>query len=357
MDIYNFINSKDIAEYLREQNYQFTVPETAFLIYQSIKLTLEEKIQAWEEIIHTMPDCILDGRRSMVQMSSFHQFLRDYIKIKRKEMKRFYQKENAFYTYETYEEYGGEFCWYPSERYFTDYDLCRREFWINHAETGIEKVKFIKNFIISEEENNGGCIEVETDNQLNVLEIYPMKDDILSDEEIGIDVVFECMWFSFPTPFKRGDILINITPGIKEEPFVLDYMCTWSDKDFRENGDTRENRWAKSSDELLEYHKREGDISDMGYAGYYAGEEEIRHDVNHYYLNLERYPLSLQEKYQALYAISNTITPDKGKGINLELLWKACTLIWQEEKCKEQRKILESSWSEDYLIAAGLKEG
>ena len=57
MDVYRLINSTDISSYLREINYSFTVPEIAFLIYQSNCITQNEKINRWKEIIDTMPDC------------------------------------------------------------------------------------------------------------------------------------------------------------------------------------------------------------------------------------------------------------------------------------------------------------
>ena len=55
MNIFRFINSKDIREYLRELQHQFTVPEAAFLIYMSRTVPLKEKFDAWQEIINTMP--------------------------------------------------------------------------------------------------------------------------------------------------------------------------------------------------------------------------------------------------------------------------------------------------------------
>ena len=55
MDIYKFINSKDVRNYLKEINYEFTPVETAWLIWQSTK-PLEERHKAWQEMIYTMPD-------------------------------------------------------------------------------------------------------------------------------------------------------------------------------------------------------------------------------------------------------------------------------------------------------------
>ncbi len=43
MDVYSLINSKDIAEYLREIHYEFNSLETARLIWKNDYLTFDEK--------------------------------------------------------------------------------------------------------------------------------------------------------------------------------------------------------------------------------------------------------------------------------------------------------------------------
>ena len=42
MDIYRFIDSRDMREHLQKLNYAFTPPETAFLVYRCKAATLEE---------------------------------------------------------------------------------------------------------------------------------------------------------------------------------------------------------------------------------------------------------------------------------------------------------------------------
>ena len=51
VDVCRFINSKDIRDYLRSINYQFTPIEAAWLIYYCRELTLQEKHAAWQELI------------------------------------------------------------------------------------------------------------------------------------------------------------------------------------------------------------------------------------------------------------------------------------------------------------------
>lgn len=42
MDIYRFIDSRDMREHLQKLNYAFTPPEAAFLVYRCKAATLEE---------------------------------------------------------------------------------------------------------------------------------------------------------------------------------------------------------------------------------------------------------------------------------------------------------------------------
>ena len=61
MDIYEFIESKDIREHCRKMQYEFTALESAFLIWQSDK-TIQQKHAAYREIIEVMPDERLNSR-------------------------------------------------------------------------------------------------------------------------------------------------------------------------------------------------------------------------------------------------------------------------------------------------------
>ena len=71
VDVCRFINSKDIRDYLRSINYQFTPIEAAWLIYYCRELTLQEKHAAWQELIDTMPDCPIAKRRWTVICTPF----------------------------------------------------------------------------------------------------------------------------------------------------------------------------------------------------------------------------------------------------------------------------------------------
>ena len=81
-DIYSFINSRDIRKYLRETEYHFSSLEAAWIIWQSMDRTWEEKKAAWAELIRTMPDCEVPERFNCNYRASLHGYLKDYMAVK-----------------------------------------------------------------------------------------------------------------------------------------------------------------------------------------------------------------------------------------------------------------------------------
>lgn len=49
MDIFRFVNSKDIREHLRNIGYEFNSLEAAWLIYQCRDAAIDEKHKAWND--------------------------------------------------------------------------------------------------------------------------------------------------------------------------------------------------------------------------------------------------------------------------------------------------------------------
>ncbi len=72
MDIYSFINSKDIREYLKQIQYQFSSLETAWLIYACRALSFKQKKAEWEQLIISMPDCEVPCVDNWVERNSLH---------------------------------------------------------------------------------------------------------------------------------------------------------------------------------------------------------------------------------------------------------------------------------------------
>lgn len=259
MNIYDFINSRDIAKYLKEINYQFSTLECAWLVWQSCKHTLEQKHEAWQEIIDTMPDCSIEARPNHAEVHSLHNYLKDYIDFQQQSIKRFFYLEpQMFYNGRAHTSNGD--AWDPAthlsveasiDHYRTDYNWD----YLNEQIIGFE----IDKFRIGESLED---MTLSIDEQNQVIDIK-VKDK---------DSLFESLWFDFPTPYKKGDILVEakhgynwLFPGGLCAQFVMDSICT-------EHKDSIDNL------------KKNGTFKDMLAYGYrhYTG-----YDKMYSYMNLE----------------------------------------------------------------------
>lgn len=127
MDMFCFINSKDIREHLQQICYSFTAPEAAFLVWQCRSAILKEKISAWREIIGTMPDSSLT-RRKEEPLENCHDFLRRHIASQETLLKEFPNGKDCVYQYETHDPQRQNWLtddgWVESGKFFNSFDSC-----------------------------------------------------------------------------------------------------------------------------------------------------------------------------------------------------------------------------------------
>ena len=103
MDIYPVIDSLAVREHLQELDYGFCASEMAYLIWQSRKRTLKEKLWAWQELMETTADEeVFSDRRKGTKMS-LHHVLRKYVNAQKNRMEAFQDGKNCVYFY-GYEE-------------------------------------------------------------------------------------------------------------------------------------------------------------------------------------------------------------------------------------------------------------
>ena len=83
-DITEYLNSKDVADYWKKIgfNERCTPQQAAFIIWNSRKVSLDEKISAWERLLDEENDCPLASERQCKNMDlpahltgSLHNFL------------------------------------------------------------------------------------------------------------------------------------------------------------------------------------------------------------------------------------------------------------------------------------------
>lgn len=100
MDIYQYIDSKDMREHLKSLDYQFTAAEAAWIVDRKEKILLKDKLSAWKEIIDTMPDCELPMDIPELGKIGTHELLQEYIAVQQKMMDIFFcEEENTNYEY------------------------------------------------------------------------------------------------------------------------------------------------------------------------------------------------------------------------------------------------------------------
>ena len=80
MNIYDLVNSHSIAEHWKKIDYKPDSLESAWIVYNNMKLSFSEKCKYWEEIINTMPDMeIPDNECCSRSFDSLHSFLRCFM--------------------------------------------------------------------------------------------------------------------------------------------------------------------------------------------------------------------------------------------------------------------------------------
>ena len=332
MDIYNFMNSKDVAEHCRKINHQFNSIEAAFIVYLNRSTTISEKHKAWNEIITTMPDMEIPKRPNIAHYDSLHEFLKMYMELENKLLDRFVADDlDAAYNYDKYYiDDNGESC--EDSRLFptlTDVFVSIQK---DNTDNDIYKCRIQKRWLGEEEK----YIEADIAPNREAISIYGYS--ILTEAEVDILVSFDGLWIEIPTPFQQGDIL-TCNPYVRwhgfGEIFVLDEICYWD----------KSERMKKRLCECA-------DSSDMTAYGYWLNEDgSIFYECMHTYPDLEYYRDELQGKDRTLKAVSSFLKDE----ISLTLLLQAYDIILDEERVKGNRKHL--GYMEEALKSAGLYLG
>jgi hypothetical protein len=333
MDIFRFINSKDIRNYLKEIDYKFSPLETAWLIYQCESATVEEKHGAWQEIIDTMPDCRIEWHSWSAPRESLNKFLKDYMRIENNLIKDYCRDDSgAVYLYSITID--------DSNKYFNDpvicstYDECisriKQDLNVLTDEDGTINYITINKRHIDKPKDNSEMI-INTD--FKVLSIWqPIKND--NDDEI-YNLSFDMLWFAFPTPFKKGDIVWNRYTRYRMDEGVFVLEETAVDMLNRRIQEGKKNGFCDSSD-MIAY-------------GYYQDDDgTIYSECMHNYMNLEYYPHSLNGKEKVLIALSNF---QKAK-IDISLFANAYHHILINEYAKE---CIPKEFTDEGLALAGIK--
>ena len=227
MNIYEFVNSRDIREHWQNIGFVPNTLESAWLVYQSNDHTIEEKHEAWRWIIANMPDCEVARKDIETPQKSLHEFLTRYMEIENAIISNFFAAEvGAVYTYRALWKSELEKCddgteWYKVNSIFATFEDAYAD--------ATEDDELAPLFLEFEKKHLGAhgrsiCIRM-----------TPDKKPVFLDEEFFFDTeeesdlyynVFFYLNFDFPTPFKKGDIICPAkvkykNPKVWDATFVI----------------------------------------------------------------------------------------------------------------------------------------
>ena len=337
MDFTKFINSKDIAKYLKDIHYDFSPMEAAYVVYQSNKRALKEKHRAWKEVIKTTEDFPLKERINMSAYPSFHGFLTDYMNLENDVIKEYKKdEENAIYEYSFYNDDIDDDSFDLIA--YRKYDEIENK--IKELNDGTSYVTLVtKRFFYSKKFFNvyynkrGEILKTET----NICDGNEYTEQLYR--------AFKGMWFNIPTPFKKGDLLCYCkgtipkdAPILKPDLFVIIDFDYWNSKELENNGfkdgkntknfNDRDFEWR---DNFIKRMSEHGDDSDMNFTAYYLDNDKILFSDGFFnYLNLEFFNGKCKGYNRILQALSNHV---KGY-IDDEMFALAFNQILAEEHLK-----------------------
>lgn len=340
-DITTFLNSKDIAEHWKKIGFTCTPVQAAYIIWQSHEKSLQEKHEAWKELMETTPDCpFAEGRRKEhlkrripeALTDSLHAFLKAYMALEDKTLERFYREEaGTAYGYRSFPESRYEAEWHNDFWLYRTAQDCLDD--VNGEAPGREPaVVEVKKYRIGEVD----VIVAQMRADGTVMSLY---DEGWTEEEFDLMWGFRALWFDFPTPFQCGDVLVcKNSPFLGEveqpRPFVLTFLRTWGREDALRMGESEER--AEGFEMVLNRLREVGDMYVRSASGFLLKGSSLQRDDIERYLDCEYCREELKGEMRILKALS---LHAKGQ-IGIELLLKTYHIVLLEEEMRREKKSL-----------------
>ena len=209
MKVFDFVNSKDIREYWQQIGYKPSSLEAAWLIWQSKNHTVEEKHEAWQEIIDKAEDCNIPIGEYATPQPPLHEFLEGYISVEDNLISSFYKTEdNAVFSYRMYFDDDDDRDWYNVSAFFRTFEEAYAHFRDDDEPPHPNFVEFFKIYIGAEDKR----IFVRFNSEMEIVNVDETNFLInVNEREFEIiQFVFQEMNFEFPIPFKKGDIIKRV---------------------------------------------------------------------------------------------------------------------------------------------------
>ena len=225
MDIYNLINSKAIQEHCRKIKHQFNTEELAVLIYRNKRMSIDEKITAYQELITDYPDMEVIERINCKHYDSVKDMIQEEIQRLRDLIEKLEKEE-------------------------TNYEITAE-------------------YLVTENK------------ELKMVNIYDYKSDWLDISNICLNIPTpfkkgDLLVSTSKTPFSEGRIL-----SYDKYPFVLHWLCTWRenfqkmlDKGSHDSSDMQGTGYYISDNEIILENNHDYDSWEY-FTGELKGTEKI----------------------------------------------------------------------------------
>lgn len=231
MDIYSFMNSRDIAEYLKKIEYKFSAYEMAYLVYQSKYTTLAEKLDAWNRIVETTIDQDIPYRwieEEHSAASSVHDLIKKYTYFMKRCIDSFPESDGYWFSIDYMRKGRDRYIDMVFDSFESCIEYLRKDI---HEEDDYLKEKLAEGkelgwwekpkerFIISKWRIGGDRFaEMDLNRGLEPLELTMHHYE--NDNDSCIELLFDNGHIRLPIPFNYGDIVIDAT-NAEAKPFVF----------------------------------------------------------------------------------------------------------------------------------------
>ena len=201
VDEYELINSLSIGEYCRKIKHKFNTEELAVLVYRNKRMSIDEKISMYENLIKNYPDMEVIKRTNCKHYDSVRELINGEVKrlqdLKTNFLK---QEENVVYFFNAY---------YESTRKWDNYIATKNNIMATYEEIDELIVQDIKEYedIIAYNvlKKYLNCDKPIITAEFQVINNKRILNNIYDSENNFLDI--DNIYIKMPTPFKKGDIL------------------------------------------------------------------------------------------------------------------------------------------------------
>ena len=282
MNIYDYFNSRDVAEHCQRIGHKFNALESAVMINRSSSRTLAEKHTAYRAIIAEYPDMEIEHRLPDYRAKSLHKVLETIIAYEEKVLEAFLMPEsNAVYQAEIC--YKND-CNNWKRDLFSNYEKSLEDALVGVDDTFERKptpvfdyIRVFKRYIDSE-----NYIYANVSRNGEIIEVCSIGIDTLTppDETSVLQ-----RYIDVPVPFKNGDLLEIDSGYWMGDIGVLKNLC-------RDDAGHHSERLAG------------GDAMDMTAYMFYLHDGSVRCECMHFYPDLRYCKRELEGEARILKYIS-----------------------------------------------------